>query len=48
VLRAIGLSDAQARSSIRLGFGRYTGEASLAGAVAAIDDAARAQRDIAA
>ena len=48
VLRAIGLSDAEARSSIRLGFGRYTGEAGLAGAVAAIDAAARAQRDIAA
>jgi cysteine desulfurase len=28
VLRAIGLTDRQARSSIRLGFGRYTGEES--------------------
>ncbi len=46
VLRAIGLSDSEARSSIRLGFGRYTGEASLAGAVAAIVEAARAQQDI--
>ncbi|HEU4705135.1 MAG TPA: cysteine desulfurase family protein, partial [Sphingomicrobium sp.] len=26
VLRALGLADAQARASIRLGFGRYTGE----------------------
>ena len=43
VLRAIGLSDREARSSLRLGFGRYTGEASLAAAVAAIDEAARAQ-----
>jgi cysteine desulfurase len=48
VLRAIGLSDSEARSSIRLGFGRYTGEASLATAVASIDEAARAQQDLAA
>jgi cysteine desulfurase len=45
-LRAIGLTDAQARSSIRLGFGRYTGEASLAGAVAAIVEGARAQQGL--
>ena len=48
VLRAIGLTDAQGRSSIRLGFGRYTGEASLATAIAAIDEAARAQQGVAA
>jgi len=33
VLRAIGLSDAEARSSIRLGWGRYTTEDELAGAL---------------
>ncbi len=48
VLRALGLSDAQARSSIRLGFGRYTTEAELVDAVTRIDAAARAQQDIAA
>jgi cysteine desulfurase len=44
VLRAIGLSDAEARSSIRLGFGRYTSEAELISAIDRIDAAARAQR----
>jgi cysteine desulfurase len=44
VLRAIGLSDGQARSSIRLGFGRYTEEAALVAALDRIDAAARAQR----
>jgi cysteine desulfurase len=44
VLRAIGLSDAQARSSIRIGFGRYTTEVELIEALARIDAAARAQR----
>ena len=48
VLRALGLSDARARSSIRLGFGRYTSEAELADACRRIDAAARAQQDIAA
>lgn len=43
VLRAIGLSDAQARSSIRLGFGRYTTEAELRDAIDAIVAAAEAQ-----
>jgi len=43
VLRAIGLSETQARSSIRLGFGRYTGEAELRDAVDAIAAAARTQ-----
>lgn len=44
VLRAIGLSDAEARSSIRLGFGRYTDEEELVEAITRIDTAARAQR----
>lgn len=44
VLRAIGLSDAQARSSIRIGFGRYTSEEELMAALDRIDIAARAQR----
>jgi cysteine desulfurase len=48
VLRALGLSDAQARASIRLGFGRYTSEGELVDAVTRIDAAARAQQDIAA
>ena len=43
VLRAIGLSEAQARASIRLGFGRYTTEAELAEAVGRIVAAADAQ-----
>ncbi len=44
VLRAIGLTDREARSSIRLGFGRYTGEEELASACRRIDDAAREQQ----
>ena len=44
VLQAIGLSDAQARSSIRLGFGRYTTEAELVDAIERIDRTAHAQR----
>ncbi len=48
VLRAIGLSDAQARSSIRLGFGRYTSEEELVSAVGRIDAEARAQQGLAA
>lgn len=43
VLRAIGLGDQDARSSIRLGFGRYTGEEELASACRRINDAAREQ-----
>jgi cysteine desulfurase len=48
VLRALGLSDREARSSIRLGFGRYTTETELVDAATRIDAAARAQLDIAA
>jgi len=44
VLRALGLSDREARSSIRLGFGRYTGEEELVSACRRIDEAARAQQ----
>lgn len=44
VLQALGLSDAEARSSIRLGFGRYTSEEDLLDAIQRIDAAARAQR----
>lgn len=48
VLRALGLSDRAARSSIRLGFGRYTGEAELRSACAHIVRTAREQREWAA
>ena len=44
VLRALGLTDAQARSSIRIGFGRYTTEEELLTAIDRIKAAAEAQR----
>jgi cysteine desulfurase len=43
VLRALGLSEAQAKSSIRLGFGRYTSEEELMTAIDRIMAAARKQ-----
>ena len=43
VLKAIGLSDAQAKSSIRLGFGRYTTLAEIEQAATLINAAADAQ-----
>ena len=43
VLKAIGLSDAEARSSIRLGFGRYTAAAELGEAIDRIIAAADRQ-----
>jgi cysteine desulfurase len=46
VLRALGLDDRQARSSIRLGFGRYTSEQELADACQRIDAAARTQQGL--
>ncbi len=45
VLRAIGLTDAQAKSSIRLGFGRYTGIDEIERAAALINQAAERQLD---
>lgn len=43
VLRALGLSESEARSSIRLGFGRYTTRDELIEACRAIEAAAQAQ-----
>ncbi len=43
VLRAIGLSDRDAKSALRIGFGRYTREEELDEAIAAVRTAARAQ-----
>ena len=48
VLRALGLTDVEARSSIRLGFGRYTTEEELIDACHRIAAAAEAQRCFAA
>jgi cysteine desulfurase len=48
VLRALGLGDRDARSSIRLGFGRYTREDELVDACRRIDAAAKAQESFAA
>ena len=48
VLRAIGLSDRDARSSIRLGFGRYTTEEELVSAVQRIVATAGEQQGLAA
>lgn len=47
VLAALGLTRAQARASLRLGWGRFTSEADVDEAMHAIDDAVRAQRRIA-
>jgi cysteine desulfurase len=44
VLKAIGLSDAEARSSIRIGFGRYTTAAEIDSAIAQIEAAVGRQR----
>lgn len=48
VLKAIGLSDAEAKASIRLGFGRYTTQDDIDRAVTLIRDAADRQRSLAA
>jgi len=44
VLRAIGLGDPEARSSVRIGFGRYTTTEEVVDAVNRIDAAARLQQ----
>jgi cysteine desulfurase len=44
VLRAIGLTDAEARASIRLGFGRYTTSEEIDAAMTMIRDSAQRQR----
>ena len=43
VLKAIGLSDAEAKSSIRLGFGRYTTVEQIEAAATSINQAAKEQ-----
>jgi cysteine desulfurase len=43
VLRAMGMSEAEARSSIRLGWGRYTSEDELRAGIEAIKEAAKLQ-----
>lgn len=48
VLAALGLSERDARASIRLGFGRYTTEEELRAALALIKEAAARQQDPAA
>jgi cysteine desulfurase len=48
VLAALGLSDREARGSIRIGFGRYTTEEELAEALTLINQAADRQRGSAA
>jgi cysteine desulfurase len=48
VLSALGLGEREARSSIRLGFGRYTSEEELMRALGLILDAAARQRSFAA
>ena len=47
VLAALGLSERESRSSIRLGFGRYTGEHELRTALGLIEEAAARQRSFA-
>jgi cysteine desulfurase len=48
VLKAIGLSDAEARSSLRIGFGRYTTIDEIDRGMALIREAAERQRTLAA
>ena len=48
VLRALSLTDGEARSSIRIGFGRYTTREELTDALTRIDAAAQAQQGLAA
>ena len=47
MLRALGLTDRETRASIRLGFGRYTGEDELVSACRRIAQAVLDQRLVA-
>lgn len=47
VLRALGLTDSQARGSVRIGFGRYTQRQELERAAEALNEAAAAQGGVA-
>lgn len=47
VLRALGLSDSEARGSVRIGFGRYTQRQELERAAEALNEAAAAQGGVA-
>ncbi len=44
MLKALGLSDVEARSALRMGFGRYTTRGELEEAAALVNEAAAMQK----